>query len=233
MEICKKIEIRQEALYLVEHDTIVFSDVHLGVERSYRRVNFPLHNFEKLLEQLVKIIGNHTYARIVINGDLKEEFGTINDDERKRIAQFISICKDHAREVVIIEGNHDVLLEKMLDTDKVTFVQFLQLGDVFICHGDELMMIPKEIKTIIIGHEHPALTLREGARAETYKCHLKGTYQKKILLVTPSLSQFKEGVDVLTSSHLSPFFPESVHEFEAFIVSDEIYPFGKLKRLMV
>lgn len=89
------------------------------------------------------------------------------------------------------------------------------------------------IKTIIIGHEHPAIALTERGRTERFKCHLKGKWkngkkQTYNLLVMPSLNPLIEGSNVLAQLPQSPFL-KTVKDLEAFVVEgDEVYAFGNV-----
>jgi len=89
----------------------------------------------------------------------------------------------------------------------------------------------KEVKRIIIGHEHAAVTLKEGPRVEKFKCFLKGKWKGKELIVMPSMNPVTEGTDVLQAELLSPYLNQKLDNFEVFIVADEIMPFGKLGNL--
>ena len=90
----------------------------------------------------------------------------------------------------------------------------------------------KSVKTIIIGHEHPAINLTSGARVEKYKCFLLGKFEKKNLIVMPSCNLLIEGTDVLSGNFLSPYLINSnIETFEVFVTLNEIYSFGKIKTL--
>jgi putative SbcD/Mre11-related phosphoesterase len=97
-------------------------------------------------------------------------------------------------------------------------------------------MLSKELlklcDTIIIGHEHPAVSLVSGSRTERYKCFLKGKFSRKDLIVTPSCNMLIEGTDILKEKLLSPILKNvDLKNFEAYIVEDKIYDFGKVKDL--
>lgn len=112
-------------------------------------------------------------------------------------------------------------------------VDYYKINDTYICHGD---VIPKnkdftDSKMIIIGHEHPAVSLKEKTKIERYKCFLKGKYKDKILIVQPSFNPLIEGADVLKERMLSPFLKQSLSNFNVLVIADKVYDFGKLKNL--
>ena len=98
-------------------------------------------------------------------------------------------------------------------------------------HGD---YIPAKLAPIIImGHEHPAITLREKAKAEKFKCFLKGKYKKSMLIVQPSFNPLTEGTDVIKEQVLSPLIAD-ISKFEVYVVNDkthEVLPFGRIKNI--
>ena len=108
------------------------------------------------------------------------------------------------------------------------------MKDITVLHGDKILDNMK--KTLIIGHEHPAISLKKGARTEKYSCFLKGKYKKHELIVLPSFNLLVHGSDVLKEKLLSPFL-DNINNFEVFIVSPEedlnnlskVLYFGKIR----
>jgi len=110
----------------------------------------------------------------------------------------------------------------------IVLVDDIFVDDIYICHGDSLDEDKvKKSKTIIIGHEHPAVSLQEGARVEKFKAFLKGKYKRKTLLVQPSFNPVFAGTDVMREKRLSPFLQKDISNFEAWLVGDEVRYFGK------
>jgi len=134
--------------------------------------------------------------------------------------------------VVLVKGNHDPVLEPILKKRALKLVDYYSIDNIYFCHGHT---IPKNkdfdnSNLIVIGHEHPAIGLREGSRVEKYKCYLKGRYKDKILLVQPSFNSISEGTDILREKLLSPFLT-NINDFEVYVVSEEIMYFGRVKDL--
>jgi putative SbcD/Mre11-related phosphoesterase len=102
---------------------------------------------------------------------------------------------------------------------------------ILVMHGDKLpnKELLKNTKTIIIGHEHPAVSVREGPREELFKAFLVGKWKGKNLVVQPSFNLVTEGNDVLKEEVLSPLLKGNLKNFNAVIVSDKLYGFGKLR----
>jgi len=127
------------------------------------------------------------------------------------------------------------------------------VGDCWFVHGDQASPGPysvppqaarRTVQTksgeawwIVIGHEHPAVGLRDPVtqRVEVYKCFLVGRWAQKNLLVLPSFNQLVRGSDLLAEQPLSPFVQQSdLETLLVYAVSDDgfIYEFGPLDRLL-
>lgn len=246
MHITPTIKIIDLALYIKPAKALVISDVHIGYEEALNRkgVLIPRKQFPETMLRLDKIIttlkkemkGKKEIKEIVINGDLKHEFGRISETEWRHALRMIDFLQKHCKHITLIKGNHDTILRPIAEKKMhVQLVDHIQLGDTLILHGDALSKeeIPKEISTIIIGHEHCAITLRQWPRAEKFKCFIKGKYKRKTLIAMPSFNLLHEGTDVLKEKVMSPFLQQNLNNFTAYIVSDkEVLEFGKLKNLL-
>jgi len=132
---------------------------------------------------------------------------------------------------VLIKGNHDKILGPIAKKRNVKDVDYFVISEVLVVHGDKIneKIVTNKIKKIIIGHEHPAISVGDGTRVEKYKCFLKGKFKGKELIVQPSFNLVTEGSDILKEKVLSPFLKQDLSNFEVFVVSDKVYEFGKIK----
>lgn len=241
MHILKDIIIQDLFLYLPKYKTFIISDVHIGYEESLHRrgVLIPKHTYEDLLLRLEKALEtikkNYIIDTVVVNGDIIHEFGKISNKERVLVKKFMDFLLIYGK-VILIEGNHDNALKYFINSNNktVSIQNKMLFKDILVIHGDikpskELL---KNIKTIIIGHEHPAINLKSFSRTEKFKCFLKGSYDGKTLIVMPSCNLLIEGTNILQEKLLSPYLiGNNLSNFEAYLVGDEIYDFGKLKNL--
>jgi len=239
MELLKGLIAEDLFLYLPDYNTFILSDVHIGYEESLNRrgVLIPRNNYNDLILRLEKALETirkkDVIEKIIINGDLIHEFGKVSSKEKELTSKFINFLLTYA-EVLLIEGNHDKALKYFI-TKNVLISDKLVIGEFLIMHGDKLPSKDslKNIKTIIVGHEHPSVNIASGSRTEKYKCFLKGKYEHKNLIVMPSCNLFIEGTDILREKILSPFLKKhNILTFEAYIIEDKIYDFGKLKNLL-
>src|SRR3989344_3807383 len=193
------LEIIDLGLYLVKENIIIFSDFHLGYEEAMARsgVLLPRYQFKDTEERLKKIfekIGIKLKA-IIITGDLKHEFGTINRQEWRDVNSILNLFGEYTDKIILLKNE------------------------------------VKE-KVIIMGHEHPAISVSDGITTERVKSFIKGKWKDKIIIVLPSFNLVTEGTDVKSDRLLSPFLKD-VSNFEAFAVPefDKVLYFGKIKNL--
>lgn len=233
MKIDEGIEIIDLALYLPKYKTIVIADSHIGYEESLQKqgVLVPMLQFRDILKRLENVFSSVKVEQVIFNGDIKHEFGTISRQEWKETFELLDFLQKHGK-VILIKGNHDTILGPLAMKKNLEIKDYAVVGDFFITHGHKLLDIPKGIKTIVIAHEHPAVTLREGRRYEKFKCFLSGRYKGKRLVVIPSLLQLVEGTDMLKGEILSPYLKQNLGNFQVFVVENKkVYPFGRLGNL--
>ena len=241
MKILPNIEIVDLSLYF--DDTLVISDVHIGYEEAINKQGILLPRLQfvemaKRMEKIFRELPNKNLDKIIINGDLKHEFGTISEQEWRNTLKFHDLLARHCKEIILIKANDDTTLGPIAKKRNVKAVDYYVVGSanrnkILIAHGDKVhgKLLLKKISTIIIGHEHPAISLKQGPRTETYKCFLKGNYKGKNLIVQPSFNTVIEGTDILRDRILSPFLKQNLDNFEVYVVEDKIYDFGKLGKL--
>lgn len=231
MEISKGIKIVDTALWFEAEKIIVINDFHIGYEEALHRkgVLVPRFQLEQIISKLKAILQKTKPAKVVINGDLKHEFGKVLRQEWREVLELLDFLLQNVSEVIIIKGNHDPIIKPIADKKGVAVVHEYVVGETLIVHGDEL--VETKAKRIVIGHEHPAITIREGSKWEKYKCFLKGTWKSKELIAVPSFNPLLEGTDILKEQLLSPFL-ENIKNFEVYVVGENgIFYFGKVKEL--
>jgi hypothetical protein len=253
MKISPNIEIIDLALYV--NNNLILSDFHIGYEEALNKQGLLVPRFQfkeiiKRLENIFSRLKKKKIKKIVINGDIKHEFGTISEQEWRLTLRLLDYLGKYCNEIILIKGNHDTILGpiakkrnvKVLDhyiintSKKSTNKKSLKnkknnKNNILIIHGNKIPnkeILNKKTKTVIIGHEHPAVSLKEGPRVELFKCFLKGKYKNKTLIVQPSFNLVTEGTDLMKEELLSPFLHQNLDNFKVFIVADKVYRFGSL-----
>jgi putative SbcD/Mre11-related phosphoesterase len=196
IEIDKGIEIIDLALLV--GDVLVLADFHIGYEEALTKqgVLIPRFQFKDTMDRLEKIFNflgknNKAIGTVVINGDLKHEFGQISMQEWREALKVFDFLAEKCDKIVLIKGNHDTILGPIAEKRALEVVEEFVVDDILIAHGHKLSetLNFNKCNTIIIGHEHPAVSLRENpdsVRVEKFKSFLKGKYKEKTLIVQPS-----------------------------------------------
>ena len=242
VEILPGIEIADLALFLRKENILVIGDVHLGYESAMAKqgVFMPRFQFRDTIERLERIFSllkqrkkaeGIKFEAVVVNGDLKHDFATITEQEWRDILKLLDFLLVHSEQVILVKGNHDIKLAPIARKRGIVVVENIAINDKFICHGHEVPASSEfeKSKTIIVGNEHPAVSLREGARAELYKCFILGKWKDKKMVVMPSLNQITTGTDILKEQFISPFMQQNLGSFDVFIAGDKTYHFGKVR----
>lgn len=260
MNILPGMEIVDLGLYF--DSVLVIADVHIGYEEALNKqgVLVPRLQFEEIVKKTESILNRlkgRKIHRIIVNGDLKHEFGTISEQEWRNTLKFLDLLAKHCDEIILVKGNHDTILGPIARKRNVKVVDYYFIDyntdesnngqynnempitkkfnknkpkKILVIHGDRIpeKKVLGHARTVIIGHEHPAISIKEGPRIETYKCFLKGRYKGKNLIVLPSFNTMIEGTNVLRDRILSPFLRQNLANFEVYAVEDKVYDFGKL-----
>ena len=243
MKLTDKIKIIGPGLF-IDDKILVLSDFHFGYEEmlTKRGIMIPRFQYKDIEDTLKRVLSEIKPEKIIITGDLKHEFGKLNNQEWREIRNTLDFLKTKCREIIVIKGNHDTALISILRKlnvkleDKFVYKNFLTI------HGDKEIKIPKAVDTIIIGHEHPAIKFYAVGRKESYKCFLITKYKEKTnlknklfgksktLIVLPSMNPLTEGTDLLNEKYLSPFIKKAKGRVIIYH-NNEHYDFGELSKL--
>jgi len=224
-------------LLIKDQNILVLADFHIGYEEELNKqgILVPRFQFKDVIKRLGKIfLKKIKIDKIIMNGDLKHEFGRISEQEWRETLRLLDFLAKFCNEIILVKGNHDKILGPIAKKKNIRIVEhYLTKKGVLMVHGHKIPKkeLLKKAKTIVIGHEHPAISLREDVRTEKFKCFLKGKYKRKNLVVIPSFCLATEGNDILKEKPLSPFLEQDLRNFEVFIVADKVYDFGKIKNL--
>jgi len=233
MEISPGIEIIGKSLWFKKQKALVIADLHIGYEEALNKqgILVPRMQFKETLSELKVLLEQTKPKLIIINGDLKHEFGQISRQEWNETIAILDLLMKFSK-IILIKGNHDTILSTIARERGLKIFNYFILGGVCFLHGDKIVETEKiaRCKTLIIGHEHPSISLSEGMKIEKYKCFLLGKYKDKKLVVMPSLLPIIEGSDIRRGEFLSPYL-KNIQNFEVFAVGNKIYKFGKLKNI--
>lgn len=233
MEISNGIEIMNLCLYLKKEKALVMADIHMGFEEALNKqgILVPRTQYVETINRLKKLLKGFEIKKIIVNGDLKHEFGKISETEWRHTLRLLDFLFEHCKKIILLKGNHDTILGPIAEKRGLEVKRNYVMGKTMILHGDKIPKGEKfdSMKRLIIAHEHPAISIHKDGRLEKFKCFLKGKWKKKELIVMPSFNMVTEGTDVVKEKLLSPFLKQSLDDFQVFIVSEGVYGFGTVK----
>ena len=184
------------ALYHPNLDLVVVSDVHLGLEGSMTSKGsyVPKFQLEEMKKELEEIIEETGAKRILVNGDLKNEFST-SYTEKQEIDEFLDFLSENFEGVILIKGNHDTILDNTAEKQGLELKESFKDDGYLFAHGHE--EVEEEFDVLIIGHEHPALSLTDDVGVkEKIPCLLYGEISGGKLIVMPAYSKIANGSDI-------------------------------------
>jgi len=130
-------------LFIEKEHTLIIADLHLGYEEmlNARGVLLPRINFsaaKKRLGEMLKEVPK--LERIVINGDLKHEFGRISEQEWREVIEMVRFLAGKCGELVLLKGNHDNILGPLAKWEKLEIKDNLYITGVsaLALHGHKL-----------------------------------------------------------------------------------------------
>src|SRR5439155_1478377 len=137
----------------------VISDLHLGFEGALAEQGVSIPRFQRrvVLERLGKMLDRGKAEKVIIAGDFKHEFSKNLVDEWVEVKQVLRFLKDRVTPI-LVRGNHDNYLATILGDLNLTLDPRADIGGYTIVHGHEEV---STLHPIIMGHEHPAVMLKE------------------------------------------------------------------------
>lgn len=229
-------------LYNDELDLLVVSDIHLGLEGSVTSKGgyVPKFQLEEIISDIERAKKETNATRILINGDLKNDFRKNYYSEKKEIDKFLREIKELFDEVIIVEGNHDNFLDEIVEKNGLEIKNRYVENNILFTHGHKDIEDIEEFDTVVIGHEHPALSLEdEIGVVEKVDSIVYGEGKENVeIVVLPAFSSISNGTRINETPQkelLSPVLRKHVdiNEMKATVVSREagVFEFPKLSKI--
>lgn len=229
-------------LYQKDLDLLVISDVHLGLEGSVTSKGgyVPKFQLEEIIEDLEKAGKETGASRILVNGDLKNEFNKNYYSEKKEVDEFLGKIKELFDEVIIVEGNHDNFLDEIVEKNRLNIKERHVEDEILFTHGHKDVEDIESFNTVVIGHEHPALSLKDeiGIVEKVDSVIYGETDEGTEIIVLPAFSSISNGTrinETPQSELLSPVLRKhaDLGNMKAVAVSREagVFEFPKLSKI--
>jgi putative SbcD/Mre11-related phosphoesterase len=200
------------ALWIGVSKTLIIADLHLGYSWAQRRKGElgPIADKETA-EKLSAVCGELQPTRIVFLGDAVHapRPGT---DERQVIENVLNTLCAQA-ELISVRGNHDRAFAREFRHLPIEMVDFWEDQHFIAMHGDRLPNEPLRNGTLLLGHLHPSMPVKDVAGAGMRLPVFLSTPQ---CIVLPAFSPFARGYSLLDGlpdefARLMGQFPVQAH----------------------
>jgi putative SbcD/Mre11-related phosphoesterase len=205
------------AIYVEKIDSVVISDLQLGEELylAEQGIFVPQVQLREIMKDLKGIFKMVRPKSVVINGDVKHEFGEASSQEWREVRELVDYLRKKVEEIILVRGNHDnYLLTIASKIGLKVFDPYYLADNILFTHGHKKIKFPKEAKTVVIGHEQPAILLIQGYDRIKLPCLLYGKMKDgRNFICLPAFSPLASGVAVNVIEKedlLSPILKEEV-----------------------
>ncbi len=181
------------ALWIPESRTLLVADLHLGYGWAQRRRGElgPLAD-AAAKEKLLPVIAELDPLVLVFLGDLVHAPRPCQP-EREWIENLLAEIAARSQ-IIAVRGNHDRAFAREFGHLKLTTAETWSAPGLLALHGDRLAQTPiPENTTLIMGHLHPSLSLRDASGANQKIPLFLATPH---CVVLPAFSPFARGFNV-------------------------------------
>ena len=219
-------------LYVPSLKYLVIADLHLGFEEEMasKGVYLPRVQLDKIISMLEEILDSSglRVEGIIVNGDLKHSFSRLTRREREEAERLLGFLEKRGLRVELIRGNHDNYLAIVAHRHGLELRDRLVHLDLVLTHGHLDLSPPGPGRIVVIGHEHPALVVRDtiGSVAR-FPCFLDIPLDTGgRMLVMPAAGPYQSGnpVSLRRTNYLSPLTRKHgvVEEARPYVIDEEV-----------
>jgi putative SbcD/Mre11-related phosphoesterase len=220
----------RRAVWLAAERTLLVADLHLGYAWAQRSAGnlIPITPRGDTLERLSLLLDDYQAARTVLLGDIVHD--AVDVEPITAELRLLHANLGSRTELVLIAGNHDRRLMRLLETKSIDLplVRELQLGPHRLVHGDEpnVKAARAELATahhrggfVFCGHEHPAITLSDRVASHAKcPCFVEGDG----LLMLPAFSEWAAGSNIRRGDYLSRYLQAAEIRSVTAIVAEKL-----------
>lgn len=207
----------RRALFLERENTLCVADPHIGYTWAHRHAGqlLPVGKKDDTADRLEELCACYKPARSVILGDIVHRALP-----RSQLEQELRSFLERAASCTCLElllGNHDRGLERVLPPHVKTQTA-LELGEYTLVHGDATEM--STTNKMIMGHEHPAISLGDGVKGAKFPCFVHGP----ALTILPAFSSWAAGTDIRRASFMSALARDAELTHAVAIMGNRLLP---------
>jgi DNA ligase-associated metallophosphoesterase len=188
----------RRAVFLEEESLLAVADLHLGYAWAHRFSGqmLPLHPGDSPIERLLDLCSLYQPRRIALLGDIVHRAVPVD----AVVQDFRTLLRELSARasLQLVLGNHDRGLDSLAG-QAVPFHPLLRAGNYILLHGNDGPPEPPG-SFIIMGHEHPAISLGDGIKGAKFPCFLLSDE----VLILPAFSLYAAGSPAAQGSFMSP-----------------------------
>ena len=200
---------------------LVIADLHIGVESHLMSKGFHLTSrTQDMFDTITE--ASEGCNRLIVLGDVKNSVPGSSKQEYREIPDFFCGLRELFDDVIIVRGNHDTNIEEFLPPEiKLAPATGIRIGDVGFVHGHTWPSTDTmKCKTLIMAHNHPAMTFVDGVGKQTTEpCWLRGKFisggekypeYPESFIVVPAFNRILGGsaVNTIDGDFLGPLMKE-------------------------
>lgn len=169
------------AIFHKEQRWLAVADLHFGYELSQRAAGnlFPIWGMQTIEKRLMELVDDYDPSHLILLGDLVHD-RTAAQSLGLFLRQLQKRCQ-----IVLIAGNHDRELGQEFD-----LLPAWRSNRFCFHHGH--CAVESEDETQVIGHHHPAGTVRDGAGL---RLKLPAFVQQRHCWIMPAFSPWAAGTE--------------------------------------
>ncbi|MBI2971038.1 MAG: metallophosphoesterase [Candidatus Aenigmarchaeota archaeon] len=166
---------------------LVIADLHLGITRELYERGVRLPSQVQHLAKKLNMLGRETgTTTLVVAGDFKHKVPGISMQEMREIPEFLSLLEFDR--IVVVKGNHDGAIEKLISDKKVVVRQSFAAGRYLFTHGHRNVQTKK--KRVAIGHNHPHVKFVDAIGASYFQpCWVIGKAKRHTVVMIPAFNE--------------------------------------------
>lgn len=185
----------RRAAWFPRERVLAVADLHLGYAWAHRLSGqlMPITPTNDTRERLVELQRDYEPDEIVVLGDIVHR------------AMSLSVLEEEIREIhnalspksrlTFLPGNHDRELQKMLKQWllPIDLAESRELQHAVLLHGDKAAVCGNRGRPIVMGHEHPAISIGDGVTtSQKCPCFLIS----EMVIVLPAFSRWAAGTNI-------------------------------------
>jgi uncharacterized protein len=220
----------RRAAWLPSAGVLIVADLHLGYVWALRKSGqlLPIVNTEEPVSRLADLVQSYQPREVVLLGDIVH--WAVDCPGLRAELEMLYQQLNGKVQLRWVAGNHDRKLSQLLaecaipavlESSLIVGRNLLIHGDTPIENGAEEWRVPSFTGRIIMGHEHPAIRLGDGASG-TVKCPC--FLVSPSLLVLPAFSSWAAGSVVKRGSLMSVFTRNQSFTQAVAILGEKLLP---------